>query len=66
MSISVTGNASLVTDDVIALLSHLGFDTGSSDSESEVVIHRFDHWRNRTDASALLCTTSVDVAMKAA
>jgi hypothetical protein len=67
MSISVIGNASSVTD-VIALLSNLGFDTGSADTESGVVIDRFDHWTNRTDARALACGTSVDVdvLMKAA
>ena len=47
MSISVTGNVSSVTD-VIALLSNLGFDTGSSEATSEVVIDRFDHWENHT------------------
>lgn len=47
MSISVTGNVSSVTD-VIVLLSSLGFDTGSSDTVSEVVIDNFDHW---TDGS---------------
>ena len=65
MSISVTENVSSVTD-VIVLLSNLGFDTGSSDSLSEVVIDRFDHWTNRTDAVAMICGTSVDVAVKAA
>lgn len=47
MSISVTGNVSSVTD-VVALLSNLGFDTGSSGSTSEVVIDSFDHWENST------------------
>jgi len=31
---------------VIALLSNLGFDTGSTDSVTEVVIDNFDQWRN--------------------
>lgn len=47
MSISVTGNVSSVTD-VIVLLSNLGFDTGSSESASEVVIDSFDNWENQT------------------
>jgi hypothetical protein len=65
MSISVTENASSVTD-VMALLSNLGFDTGTSDSVCEVVIDRFDHWTNRSDARALVCGTSADIVMKAA
>jgi hypothetical protein len=65
MSISVTENASCVTD-VMALLSSLGYDTASSDTASAIVIDRFDHWRNRTDARALICGTSVDFGLKAA
>jgi hypothetical protein len=65
MSISVTGNVSSVTD-VVALLSNLGFDTGSSDAVSEVVIERFDHWTNRTDARVLICSSAFDVALMAA
>ena len=45
MSISVTGNVSSVTD-VVMLLSNLGFDTGSCDSVTEVVIDNFDNWHN--------------------
>jgi hypothetical protein len=45
MSISVTGNVSSVTD-MMVLLSSLGFDTGSGDDASEVVIDKFDQWAN--------------------
>lgn len=63
MSISVTKNVSSVTD-VMALLSNLGFDTGSNETP-KVVIDSFDHWSNRVDGRALICTTSLDVAMAA-
>jgi hypothetical protein len=64
MSISVTKNVSSVTD-VVVLLSGLGFDTGSSDAGAEVVIDRFDHWTNRTDAYALGTMCRVDLVQAA-
>jgi hypothetical protein len=45
MSISVTENASAVTA-VMALLSDLGFATGSGEASPEVVIDKFDQWTN--------------------
>lgn len=48
MSFSVTKNASAVAD-VMSLLSSLGFDAGSQDGHSELVIDRFDQWTNSTN-----------------
>src|SRR2546421_12162142 len=48
MSISVTENASWVTD-VIALLSNLGYDSRSRDTGLTLVIDKYDQWANPTN-----------------
>ena len=62
MSISVTENASCVTD-VMALLSGLGYDSRRSDTGLTLVIDKYDQWSNPTgghlDPS---CITGIDVA----
>jgi hypothetical protein len=48
MSISVTENASAVTD-VMALLSGLGYDSRRRDSGMTLVIDKYDQWANPTN-----------------
>ena len=48
MSISVTENASSVTD-VMALLSGLGYDSRRRDSGMSLVIDKYDQWANPAD-----------------
>ena len=48
MSISVTENASCVTD-VMALLSNLGYDSRSRDTGLTLVIDKYDQWVNPTN-----------------
>ena len=55
MSISVTENASCVTD-VMALLSNLGYDSRRRDTGLTLVIDKFDQWANPTNG-ALGATT---------
>lgn len=45
MSISVTENASCVTD-VMALLSNLGYDSRRRDTGLTLVIDKYDQWSN--------------------
>lgn len=48
MSISVTENASSVTD-VMALLSNLGYDSRRRDTGLTLVIDKYDQWVNPTN-----------------
>ena len=50
MSISVTENASSVTD-VMALLSGLGYDSRRRDTGMTLVIDKYDQWANPAGGS---------------
>jgi len=50
MSISVTENASSVTD-VMALLSGLGYDSRRRDTGMTLVIDKYDQWVNPANAA---------------
>lgn len=50
MSVSVTENASCVTD-VMALLSGLGYDSGRRDTGLTLVIDKYDQWTNPANAA---------------
>ena len=56
MSISVTENASAVTD-VMALLSGLGFDSRRRETGMTLVIDKYDQWANPTNGYLNTSTT---------